>query len=121
MGGLVFGTFKGVTAELQTSFNYNKWIFSTDNQFSFEYIQPDKSLYFNWSMAVFKLTGALRIGLTTFLDKLANKNIVFDKGITAAILFKTWGLRFYAFNYSTEKRYYWISVRYNIRVKVISK
>jgi hypothetical protein len=121
MGGLVFGSFKGVTAELQTSFIYNKWIFSTDNQFSYEYRQPDKSLYFNWTMAIFKLSNSFRVGLTTFLDKQADKNMVFDKGITAAILFKQWGLRFYAFNYEIEKRYYWISIRYNLKAKIFSK
>jgi hypothetical protein len=121
MVGLVFGSFKGVTTELQTSFNYNKWTFSTDNQFSFEYRQPDKSLYFNWTMAIYKLTTSFHIGLTTFLDKPVNKDMVFDKGITAAILFKEWGLRLYAFNYEIEKRYYWISIRYNIKVKLISK
>jgi len=121
MGGLVFGSFKGVTAELQTSFIYNKLIFSTDNQLSFEYRRPDKSLYFNWTMAIYKLTNSFRIGLTTFLDKHAVKNIAFDKGITAAILFKQWGLRFYAFNYEIEKRYYWISIRYNIKAMIIRK
>jgi hypothetical protein len=117
MVGLVFVGFKGVTAELQTSLDYNKWTFSTDNQYSFEYTQPDKSLFFNWTVARCKLANSFQIGITTFLDKRVNHDIIFDKGVTAVILFKKWSWRFYAFNYEKEKRYYWIGIRYNIRVK----
>ena len=48
MVGLIFGSFKGVTAELQVSLDYTKWTFLTDNQFSYEYTEPDKSFYSNW-------------------------------------------------------------------------
>src|SRR4051812_30313586 len=112
MGGLVFGSFKGLTAELQTSLDYNKWTFSTDNQFSFEYTEPKKSLYFNWTVAKYKVTNSLRIGLTTFLDKPINKTAVFDKGVTVAVIIKNWAMRFYVFNYEIEKRFYWLGLRY---------
>jgi hypothetical protein len=120
MFGLVFGSFKGITAELQTSLDYSKWTFSTDNQFSYEYIQPDKSLYFNWTVTRYKLTNWFSLGLSTVLDKHINQNIIFDKGVTAAISLKKWGLRFYAFNYELEKRYYWLSLRHTIKVKLLS-
>lgn len=121
MGGLIFGGFKGVTAELQTSVDYNKWTFSTDNQYSFEYKQPGKSLFFNWTVARYKLAKSFQIGITTFLDKRVNHDIIFDKGVTALLVFKKWSWRFYAYNYEKEKRYYWVSIRYNIRVKLIGK
>lgn len=118
MGGLVFGSFKGITAEIQTSLDYNKWAISTDNQFSYEYTKPDKSLYLNWTVARYKLTRWFRIGATTVLTKQINQRTAFDKGVTAAMYFEKWGLRFYAYNYETEKRYYWLSLRYNISVKI---
>jgi hypothetical protein len=118
MAGWVFGSFKGVTAELQTSLDYSKWTFSTDNQFSYEYTQSDKSLYLNWTVARYKLTKSFRIGFTTVLNKDVNQDVIFDKGVTAAIFLKKWSLRFYAFNYEIEKRYYWLSLRYTIRLKL---
>jgi hypothetical protein len=118
--GLVFGSFKAVTAELQTSLDCRKWALSTDNQFSFEYTHIGKSLYFNWTVARFKVTNSLLIGISTILDKHVSKDIVFDKGLTASMAFEKWGLRFYAFNYEKGKRYYWFSIRYNIRVKLNS-
>ncbi|MGE5108285.1 MAG: hypothetical protein ACM3H8_12115 [Sphingobacteriales bacterium] len=119
--GFVFGSFKAVTVELQTSLESGKWALSTDNQFSFEYTQPNKSLYFNWTVARYKITNSFRIGISTILDKHVSRDIVFDKGITAALAFEKWGIRFYAFNYEKGKRYYWLSMRYNIRVKLIGK
>jgi len=116
--GLVFGSFKAVTAELQTSLVCRKWALSTDNQFSFEYTKPGKSLYFNWTVARFKITNSFLIGISTILDKHVKRDIVFDKGLTAALAFEEWGLRFYAFNYEKGKRYYWLSIRHNIRVKL---
>lgn len=119
--GLVFGSFKAVTAELQTSLDIRKWALSTDNQFSLEYTEPGKSFYFNWTVARFKITESFRLGISTILDKHLGRDIVFDKGLTAALAFKEWGLRVYAFNYEKGKRYYWLSIRHNIRVKLSSK
>jgi hypothetical protein len=116
--GLVFGSFKAVTTELQTSLVCRKWALSTDNQFSFEYTKPGKSLYFNWTVARFKITNSFLIGISTILDKHVKRDIVFDKGLTAALAFEEWGLRLYAFNYEKGKRYYWLSIRHNIRVKL---
>jgi hypothetical protein len=118
MAGLVFGSFKGITAELQTSLDYPAWSFSTDNQFSLEYIQPGNSLYFNWNVARYKLTSFFRIGLTSFIESQANGYMEFDKGLTAVILFNKWSLRFYAFNFEREKRFYWLGVRYNFSAKI---
>lgn len=118
MGGLVFGSFKGITAEIQTSLDYNRWAISTDNQFSYEYTKADKSLYLNWTVARYKFTRWLRIGATTVVSKQIKQDIVFDKGIAVAIFLEKWGLRFYAYNYETEKRYYWLSLRYSISVKI---
>ena len=118
MGGLVFGSFKGITAELQTSLDYRKYTFSTDNQFSYEYTQPDKSIYLNWTVARYKVTNSFRIGVTTVLSEQLNQCAKLDKGVTVLILLKTWSARFYAFNYDTEKRYYWLSLRYTIRGKL---
>lgn len=117
MAGFVFGSFKGITAEWQTSLDYPRWSFSTDNQFSFEYMQHDNSLYFNWNVVRYKLTNFLRIGLTSFFERQANGFMEFDKGITAVILINKWSLRLYAFNYEKEKRFYWLGVRYNFSVK----
>src|SRR4030095_15410152 len=91
--------------------------FSTDNQFSFEYMQHDNSLYFNWNFVRYKLTNYFRIGLTSFFEMQANGLMEFDKGITAVILINKWSLRLYAFNYEKEKRLYWLGVRYNFSVK----
>lgn len=117
MAGLVFGSFRAITTELQTSLDYDKWTLSTDNQFSFEYTHSAKSLYLNWGVAGFKLTRVFHIGVTSVITKQVNQKAVFDKGVTAAMLFKKWGLRFYAFNSEKEKRYYWLSVCRIIRVR----
>lgn len=118
MMGLVFGSFKGATTELQTNLDFKRWTLSSDNQLSVEYTQIDKSLFYNWSVARYKITKNFRFGVTTFLDKHVNKPTIFDKGLTAAILFKQWVVRMYAFNYAIEKRYYWFGVRYNMKVRI---
>jgi len=115
MAGLIFGSFKGLTAELQTSLDLKRWTLSMDNQYSLEYSKGGRRLYFNWAVARFKLTNALRLGFTTFYDKEANKPGVFDKGATVAVIIKDWALRFYAFNFEIEKRYYWIGLRYTLK------
>jgi len=120
MVGLVFGSFKGATAELQTSLDYPRWIFSTDNQFSFEYTSPKESLFFNWTVAKYKLTNFFQIGLTSFLD-IEGGQAIFDKGITSAMSYHNWVFRVYAFNYEIENRRYWFSLRYTMKVKVIRK
>jgi hypothetical protein len=116
MIGLILGSFKGLTAELQTSLDYNKWIFLTDNQYSYEYTEPKKSLYFNWTVARYKVTNYLHVGLTTLFDKRVDKAGVFDKGATVAIIIKNWALRFYAFNYKIERRYYWVGLRHTLKL-----
>jgi len=120
MVGLVFGSFKGATAELQTSLDYPRWIFSTDNQFSFEYTSPKESLFFNWTVAKYKLTNLFQIGLTSFLD-IEGGQAIFDKGITSAVSYHNWVFRVYAFNYEIENRRYWFSLRYTMKIKVIRK
>ena len=120
MVGLVFGSFKGATAELQTSLDYSRWIFSTDNQFSFEYTSPKESLFFNWTVAKYKLTNFFQIGLTSFLD-IESGQAIFDKGITSAMSYHNWVFRVYAFNYEIENRRYWFSLRYTMKIKVIRK
>lgn len=118
MAGLIFGSFKGVTAELQTSLDYPKWSLSVDNQFSYDYTASCKSLYYNWSVARYKLSNNIRIGFTSFLDKHVNQPIVFDKGITVSVLFKQWSFRCYAYNYEIEKRYYWVGIRHTIQLRL---
>jgi hypothetical protein len=115
MAGLIFGSFKGLTAELQTSIGYDNWYFSTDNQFSYEYTEAQKSLYFNWTVARYKVTRYFHLGLTAFIDKRVNKAGVFDRGITAAIIIKNWAIRLYAFNYETGRRYYSVGLRYTFK------
>ena len=121
MFGLIFGSFKGVTAELQVSVDYTKWTFLTDNQVSYEYTEPDKSFYSNWSVARYKLTSALQIGFSGFFEWQANRWLVIDKGVTASVSWKKWNVRVYAFNYEKQKREYWLAVRYNFRVKLNSQ
>ncbi len=121
LAGLVFGSFKGVSAGIQTSLDYRKWAFTTVVQFSFEYTKFDKNLLLNWAVARYKLSNSFCIGIITMLEKQVNQDKVFDKGITAVILYKKWGLRFYGFNYEKQKRYYWLSVLYDIKVKLISR
>ena len=120
MLGLVFGSFKAATAELQTSLDYPRWIFSTDNQFSFEYTSPKESLFFNWTVAKYKLTNFFQIGLTSFLD-IEGGQAIFDKGITSAMSYHNWVFRVYAFNYEIENRRYWFSLRYTMKINVIRK
>jgi hypothetical protein len=115
MVGLIFGSFKGLTAELQTSIGYDHWYFSTDNEYSYEYTKAKKSLYFNWSVARYKVTSFLHLGFTVFYDKRVDKNGVLDKGVTAAIIIKNWTLRLYAFNYEIERRYYSVGLRYTFK------
>jgi hypothetical protein len=121
IAGFVFGSFKAVTAELQTSFDCRKWTLSTDNQFSFEYTKPGKSFYFNWTVARYKITNSLLMGVSTILDKHVSRGLVFDKAVTAALAFEKWSLRFYVYNYEKEQRYYWLGIRYNVRVKLNNK
>ena len=121
MGGLIFGSFKGVTAEMQISLDYTKWIFMTDNQVSYEYTQPGKSFYSNWSVARYKLTGGLQIGFSGFFEWQANQWLVIDKGVTASVSWKKWNIRVYAFNFERQKREYWLGIRYQFRVKLDSK
>ena len=121
MVGLIFGSFKGVTAELQVSLDYTKWTFLTDNQFSYEYTEPDKSFYSNWSVARYKLSSALQIGFSGFFEWQANRWLVIDKGVTASVSLKKWNVRVYAFNFEKQKREYWLAVRYNFRVKLNSQ
>jgi|GEM_PF-3402052 hypothetical protein len=120
MVGLVFGSFKGATAELQTSLDYPKWLFSTDNQFSYAYTSPYESLFFNWTVAKYKLNNFFQIGLTSFLD-IQGGQAIFDKGITGAVSYHNWAFRVYAFNYEIENRRYWFSLRYTMKMKVIRK
>ena len=118
MGGLVFGSFKGINAEMQTSFDFSKWIFSSDNQFSFEYTVPARSIYFNWNVMRYKLFQFLQVGITTVLQQQVNSRMIFDKGVTATLLLNKWSVRFYGYNYQIEKRYYLLGIRYNIRLKL---
>jgi hypothetical protein len=120
MTGFVFGNFKGITAELQVSADYPLWTLSTDNQYSIEYKQSGKRLFFNWSTARFKLNRLLRIGISTFLDNEPYQSIAFDKGLTAAIAVNSFAIRLYAFNIETDNRYYWIALRYNFKVRVLN-
>ena len=121
MVGLVFGSFKGATAELQTSLDYPRWILSTDNQFSFEYTNSEKSLFFNWTVAKYKLTNFFQIGLTSNLFIQGHQDPIFEKGITGAVSYKNWVFRVYAFNYEIENRRYWFSLRYTMKINVIRK
>jgi hypothetical protein len=118
MAGLVFGSFKGVTAELQISVDYPKWDFFIDNQYSYEYTDPMKSFYSNWSVVRYKLTSMFSIGLTDFFEWQPNGCPVFDKGITVSVSRAKWSFRIYAFNYEMEKREYWLGIRYNLNVKL---
>jgi hypothetical protein len=121
MAGLVFGSFKGVTAELQVSVDYPKWDFFIDNQYSYEYTDPLKNFYSNWSVVRYKLTSILSIGLSDFFVWQPRGCPVFDKGITASVSWAKWSIRLYAFNYEIEKRQYWLGVRYNLKVKLKDK
>ncbi len=121
MAGLVFGSFKGVTAEMQISVDYPKWDFFTDNQYSYEYTDPAKSFYSNWTVARYKLTNMFSIGLTEFFEWQPCGCLVFDKGITTSVTWAKWSIRFYAFNFEKEKREYWLGIRYNIKVKLKDK
>ncbi len=117
MGGVIFGRFKGVSAEIRTSLKFSKWAFSTDMQFSFAYSSCRKNIFLNLTIARYKLTSTFSIGAATLLGRQVNQNIVLDKGVTAALSFKKWSIWFYAFNFEKKKRYYWLSVFYNIKVK----
>lgn len=121
MAGLIFGSFKGVTAELQISGDYLKWDFFTDNQYSYEYTNPVKRFYANWTVARYKITRILSIGLTEFFEWQPNGCPVFDKGITASVSWAKWSFRIYAYNFEKDKREYWLGMRYNIRVKLKDK
>lgn len=118
MTGLVVGSFKGVTGEVQAYADYNKWSLSTDNQFSWEYTQSNKSVYLNWSVARYKITPFFHVGLTSVITDPVEKRLIFDRGVTALLLYRRWSMRFYAFNFEPSRRYFWLSLRYNIKIKV---
>lgn len=116
MAGVVVGSFKGFTAELQTSFENSRWSMSTDNQFSAAYTQSSKSVFLNWTYARYKITPFFKIGPTSVATQQMNRRLVFDKGITAVLLLDRWSIRMYAYNYKRREMYFWLSLRYNIKV-----
>jgi hypothetical protein len=118
ISGLVFGSFKGITVELQTSLDLSKWILLSDNQFTFEYTIPRKSIYFNWNVIRYKLCHFFQIGLTSVVQQQVNNQAIFDKGLTAVLFLNKWSVRFYSYNYQTAKHYYWLGIRYNIHLKL---
>ena len=121
MAGVVFGSFKGVTGELQVSLDYSKWDLFIDNQYSYEYTHPAKSFYSNWSVIRYKLTNMFSVGLSDFFVWQPRGCPVFDKGITISVSWSKWSVRLYAYNYEKEKREYWLGVRYNLKVKLKGK
>jgi hypothetical protein len=121
MAGLVFGSFKGLTGELQVSLDYSKWDLFIDNQYSYEYNHPAKSFYANWSVIRYKLTNLFSVGLSDFFVWRPNGCPAFDKGITISLSWSKWSVRLYAYNYEKEKREYWLGIRYNLKVKLKDK
>jgi hypothetical protein len=118
MTGLIFGSFSGVSVELQSSWEYGKWTVSVDNQYCLEYNRPGANLYFNWNDARYKLTPFLGIGMSTFFENDANGHREFDKGITISASLKKWSMHFYAFNYEKGTRLYWLSLLYSFSIKL---
>jgi len=116
MVGVVVGSFKGFTAELQTSFENNRWSLSTDNQFSAAFTQSSKSMYLNWTYARYKVTPFFQIGPTSVASQQVNQRMAFDKGITAVLLIKQWSMRTYVYNYKKGEMYFWLSLRYNLKL-----
>jgi hypothetical protein len=117
--GLIFGSFNGVSAELQSSYDYGKWAVSIDNQYCLEYNRPKASLYFNWNEVRYKLTPFLGVGISTFFENDAKGTREFDRGITVSASLKKWSMHIYAFNYEKANRLYWLSLLYNFSIKLM--
>lgn len=116
MVGIVMGSFKGITAELQTILDNKRWYVSTDNQLSVEWKEGKQNFFFNWSIVRYKITPSFRIGVSTLFAKPFTSKQNFEQGLTASLKIKNYGLNFYAFNYDAEKRHYLLSLCYTFKL-----
>jgi len=112
--GLVMGRLKGGSAGLNLSLGYKKLSFSSASQYTFSAEDRHCNFFFTWSELGFQLSSRIYAGLAiqqTTLYRTAGK---WEPGLQLGFSYKEWGFPFYAFNPTSNNRYFVLGVTRSI-------
>lgn len=105
LGGAL-GNFNGVSAGLNMDFDYNRFSFSGQSQYSFSTDQRADNFFYNWSELVYQPLGWLYGGVSVQNTHLYKTETVYEPGVLLGITFRNLTIPMYTFAPFKKNRYF---------------
>lgn len=108
--GGAFGTFNGVSTGINMDFDYRRFFFSTQSQYSFSTDHRTSNFFYNWSELAYQPLKWFYGGVSVQHTRLYQAERLFEAGVLVGFSFRNLTVPFYTFAPFKKERYFMLGL-----------